>query len=60
LTTIFKYEGDVRKAQTELREFAARQKARARSEGSRTRPTRMSCTGESRAPVARPVRAATR
>jgi len=33
LTTIFKYEGDVRKAQTELREFAARQKARARSEG---------------------------
>ncbi len=33
LSTIFKYEGDVRKAQNELREFAARQKARARSEG---------------------------
>ena len=33
LSTIFKYEGDVRKAQTELRDFAARQKTRARSEG---------------------------
>ena len=33
LTTIFKYEGDVRKAQTELRDFMARQKARARTEG---------------------------
>ena len=33
LTTIFKYEGDVRKAQTELRDFTARQKARTRTEG---------------------------
>ena len=33
LTTIFKYEGDVRKAQTELRDFMARQKARTRTEG---------------------------
>jgi MoxR-like ATPase len=33
LTTIFKYEGDVRKAQTELREYTARQKARARTDG---------------------------
>ncbi|MEW6270614.1 MAG: MoxR family ATPase [Thermodesulfobacteriota bacterium] len=33
LTTIFKYEGDVRKAQTELREYMARQKTRARTEG---------------------------
>jgi MoxR-like ATPase len=32
LTTIFKYEGDVRKAQTELRDFMARQKARTRTE----------------------------
>jgi MoxR-like ATPase len=33
LTTIFKYEGDIRKAQTELRDFVARQKTRAKAEG---------------------------
>jgi MoxR-like ATPase len=38
LTTIFKYEGDVRKAQTELRDFMSRQKARTRTEGQTTDP----------------------
>jgi MoxR-like ATPase len=33
LSTIFKYEGDVRKAQTELREFVARQRPKAGTEG---------------------------
>ena len=33
LSTIFKYEGDIRKAQTELRDFVARQKAKGKSEG---------------------------
>src|SRR5262249_31797644 len=34
LSTIFKYEGDIRKAQSELREFVARQKAKTKSEPS--------------------------
>jgi MoxR-like ATPase len=33
LTTIFKYEGDVRKAQTELRDFVARQRPKPAGEG---------------------------
>jgi len=34
LSTIFKYEGDIRKAQGELREYVARQKAKMKPEGS--------------------------
>jgi MoxR-like ATPase len=38
LSTIFKYEGDIRKAQNELRDFVARQKAKPKGEGGAPAP----------------------
>ena len=53
LSTILKYEGDIRKAQDELRDFVAKQKAKAKPAPSESDKDCMSCYFERRTPLPR-------